>query len=962
MQRLFPAIIIAFLLLSGTVWAAPTDADKAFAIGKRFYDLRLDARAVTELQKFITTYPKDARLHQARFMLGRTLQYQGKYPEALAVYSQLIATATGPELKTLRADVHFQCGECYVSLKQYDKAVTSYTNSLKLIGDDVDLKARANYWLAESLYSLQRYPDAMRAYAEVAKVAPEHALAPWAIYSQGMIDLRQGRHDAAIVNLERVLTYTESEVVGEASLMLGYAYSGRAQANANPEAAQLDYRKAIEIFNGVLNNDKATASAKQHAASAQAECYFFLREYAQAETAYSKALQGIDPKSPPAAEMQLRRGHTLYNSGRFREAAQAYTQVAGTNVPGLSDQALYWLGSSWYEVGKLDKNAQAYSDAITAFRRYRTRVNDKAADAPRAALYIAFSLEDLAALGDATARSRALLAFQDVRDKWPTAREAEHARDGLARMTAIMAPQELLTVVNALSADAKWSVDLTVARKEFRDKQYDNALTAAKKVLDGNPTNDVKVQAAYIIGACLQQTVRAADAIKYYRQALEADPAGELSTYILRGLVVAYLDTRQPAPARDAALDLLKHDLTPLETAQTLLNLGNAYTANRDFDSAQTAYARIGKEFADAAPDLVPLAYMGLAGVAEARRDATEAVNRYREVVRLFPDHEVAGQAFYRIGVNLSDLKQYAEAIEAFNNVPKISRMADRAAYAAAWAYMDQDKTAEANAQFVRVAEQFDASPLAADSLAQVGEYYMGQKQYEKGADFFGRALDAVKPGSATPPALIAYKQGVCAYYAKLYDVAAAAFDRVVDDYPTSEYAADSLFMKGRAFDLQEQPVPARDAYLQYVAKYPNQSYFLDAALGAGRTAITLKQYAAARADLAKAQTSYVEMRAKSGVLPERARGLMAEVQFYLAESYYQEMNFSEAFKQYAAVPDNIEPWSSRALLQMARAAIQLRNLEDARDVLSSLLTKYPGSEAALQAPKVARDNGIELK
>jgi len=964
MRSVLPLVLLLFCALAG--FAAPSVADKQFTTASQFFEKRAYNSAITELNKFITSYPKDSRVYQARFMLGRAYQHREDYDKALELYLRIINEAVDQKYSSLRAEVHYQIAECYWMRKEFEKAIKYYRYCLMLSGDNADLSARAHYWQAESLYQLERFTEAKAEYAGVPEIAPKNELTPWAVYSIGMIELRESQYDEAIDALELVIAgYKDSPVVGEATLMLGFAYSRRAQNGQNAAAKDADLHKAIELFAAVNKDAHSTETARQSATLALAETYFLLKDYDRANETFQQALKMIgDPKSDLAMETQLRRGHTLYDAGRYREATEIYTIVASGQDEYSATQALLWLGNSQYQAATKEKDQKAYLDAIAAFTRYRTKAGEKAPDLPHAVLLTAFCYEDLAAAGDAEAGTKALLAFQEICTKWPMSREAGHAQDGIARMTASMPIQQLRAVVETLPEGAAWSMDLSLARKEFRDGKHDQALLDAKKVLDAHPAGEVMVQAAYIIGACLQQTNHAADAVQYYKQAWDAAPTGELAPFILRGLMLANMDLQHYAEARDAALLLSKLPLAEEEMAQALLYLGNAYTANGQFTEAMDAYENIIRNYAEVEA-MLPLAYMGLAGTAEAKKDAEEAIARYREVIRKFPDHDVAGEAFYRIGIKQSELKQYDEAVTALQNVPATHRLADRAAYAIAWVYHDQGKIDESNAQFVNVADQFPDSPLAADSLARVGEYWMGEKQYADAMQYFNRAFQIVQPGSLAVS--VAYKLGVSAFYAKDYSVAVLGFNKVVTDYSTSDFAEESLFMKARSLDLQDQAALAREAYLQFLAKYPKRNLSLDAALGAGRSSLAIKQFAQARGDLTKAQQLYEELKNVPGLFADpakadRAKAVMAEVDYYLAQSYFEENNFSEAFKGYAAVPPGMEPWISRALLQMAKCSGQLGNLRDAKDLLQSLVNLYPKSEAAQQAPNLAKDLGVEIK
>ena len=958
------------LAVASAAWGATaTSAEQSFNGAKRLLELKLDKRAAVELQRFITTYPDDPRIYDAYFMLGRCYQRQQLFEKALVNYAQVLANAASPAYTKLRAETHFQMGECYLSQKQYEKGMRAYGDCLKLSGKDEDLTARAQYWMAECQFGLEQFTEAKKNYSLMATTMPKHPLTPWAIYSIGVIEMREKNYDAAITALEQVTTqYKDAEVASDATLYLGYAYARQAQ-NASGPARDTGYQKAIALFTAVMDG-KATQSEKQDATLALAEAYFFQKDYHRAETAYAKALDLIPLNSPLALDTRLRHAHALYNSEQYPAAAAEYAQVADGKNPELTLQAEYWQGNSWYQQAEKTKDTKAYLDAIAAFRRFGVLAGDKQADAARAALLVGFCLEDMASAGDASARGKAIAAFQEVIAKWPTAREAMHAHDGIDRLTASMTTQELRDTTTRMPEGSAWNVELTLARKEFQDGKYPDAIVAASKVLDGNPAPAVAAQANYLIGACQQQAGHLDSAVASYKKALAGAPTGELAPYALRGLIQANTDLRHYEDARDAAQNLTGLKLSDTDQAQALLYLANAYCANQQYAESLATYQQLVKNYPTST--LLPSAYMGMAAVAEAKKDSTEAVVRYREVVAKFPDDaELSARAFFHIGTNLLAQKppEYTAAIAAFKNIPTTHKLGDQAAYAIAWAYADQGNQDQANTQFEQVAAQFPKSPLAADSLYRVGESDLTQKRYADAAGAFRRALDIAKPGELAT--LIAYKLGVSAFYAKDYTTAASAFDRTANATPVSEYAAESLFMKAQSLDLQGLPLPAHDAYLAYLAKYGTEPYALDAAVGAGRASLALKRYADTRSDLDKALTLYnAQKTAGTLAKPERARSLSAEAQFYLAESYYGEQNYTEAFKQFAAVPDGGEPWASRSLLRMARCSMLQPDAQDNADthrqeavaILQSLQHKYPASDAAAQAPAVAKEYNLELK
>jgi TolA-binding protein len=186
----------------------------------------------------------------------------------------------------------------------------------------------------------------------------------------------------------------------------------------------------------------------------------------------------------------------------------------------------------------------------------------------------------------------------------------------------------------------------------------------------------------------------------------------------------------------------------------------------------------------------------------------------------------------------------------------------------------------------------------------------------------------------------------------------------VIAEEKAADLLPDAIFWRAKALEEQSgnQLPPAREGYLQYVAKYPNGALILDAQLGAGRTALAAKQYTAARTDLQKALDMSGQLPAKIPSLAERAKSVQPEAQYLLGLTAMEEKKYDDALRQLAAVSAyNMEPWYSRSLLQMARGSARNGDLPAASRALTILQQRLPESDAAKQAPALAKELGIIL-
>ncbi|MFH2203771.1 MAG: tetratricopeptide repeat protein [Elusimicrobiota bacterium] len=67
----------------------------------------------------------------------------------------------------------------------------------------------------------------------------------------------------------------------------------------------------------------------------------------------------------------------------------------------------------------------------------------------------------------------------------------------------------------------------------------------------------------------------------------------------------------------------------------------------------------------------------------------------------------------------------------------------------------------------------------------------------------------------------IEYYIGRAQYHRDIYAESHQAFDQLLKDYPTCQYAPDALYFKGLMYSEEKKYGPAREVYEQYIEKFP---------------------------------------------------------------------------------------------------------------------------------------------
>ena len=221
-----------------------------------------------------------------------------------------------------------------------------------------------------------------------------------ALYQQGYAAFALGDNLAAGRALSQLAPF-QQEFGGHARYLLGRSHH---MTGERPEAAA-QYKAIVNAFDEqrraaqamlklpqVTGNPNAITPGQRAAAekvlnTPQADyvvrSLFYTALLAAEDRRFPEAIEKFtafaqqNPKSPLAAEAQLRRGYCLLESKNYPAAVEALQPLR--DHPQLSDQALWWLARA--QVGAADPaNAQAYSQSLAAAIENLRLASDRAAE------------------------------------------------------------------------------------------------------------------------------------------------------------------------------------------------------------------------------------------------------------------------------------------------------------------------------------------------------------------------------------------------------------------------------------------------------------------------------------------------------------------------------------------------------------------------------------------------------
>jgi soluble lytic murein transglycosylase len=255
------------------------------------------------------------------------------------------------------------------------------------------------------------------------------------------------------------------------------------------------------------------------------------------------------------------------------------------------------------------------------------------------------------------------------------------------------------------------------------------------------------------------------------------------------------------------------------------------------------------EQYASRHPEVRSYVQKRLGDLYRAMQDTDRAVSAYRQAAAEAPSATLQVQYQEEAASTLLMAEDYAGAVGEYDRILQTARLADyrcKVQYLAGMAYLSAGQSEAAITRFRRAIAESERSPYAHSALAQlvdlnapVDDYLRGVIDYNNQAYWPAiAALDRYLQGQA-PARADAAQNYLAASYAALnqIELAAAAYQKLLDAYPNSSYVGDAWLalarLRARAGDIEG----ARQLYLTFAQTYPDHVLAPRALLARGRLA-----------------------------------------------------------------------------------------------------------------------------
>ena len=278
---------------------------------------------------------------QERLKLGRSLYKDGKFDEAIAVWSKITREEADSEIY---ARALLGLGAAYAESGKLDQAIKILSN----ISHDNDPETYA--WALLGLGAAYKNQDELdEAITVWSKITREEADSK--TYAQAQLNLgaaynASGKPDQAITVLSKIRREeADSKTYAQAQLNLGAAYA---------ESGKLD--QAIKILSNISHdNDPETYARAQLNLGVT---YHAQGELEEAITAWSNIHHDDDPE--PYAQAQFNLGITYKDQSKPEEAITAWSNIHHDDDPDAYAKAQFNLGKIYEYKGDIKQAKEAY--------------------------------------------------------------------------------------------------------------------------------------------------------------------------------------------------------------------------------------------------------------------------------------------------------------------------------------------------------------------------------------------------------------------------------------------------------------------------------------------------------------------------------------------------------------------------------------------------------------------------
>ncbi|MBC7916128.1 MAG: tetratricopeptide repeat protein [Pyrinomonadaceae bacterium] len=490
----------AFFRASKLDFDAALKEEGLLSYAKLSYELEFHTVALDAVQLFLKTYPRSAKINEAKTLLGQVLLSTKNYKDAVNILETI--PNKNEDSRAVYQRVTYYRGLEFYNERAFENSISMFMRSINNPLDS-EIHALSTYWLAEAMFEVRKYGESVDQFEQ-------------------FLDLPAAKN---------------TEVFNYANYALGYS----AFQNDN-------FSKSAAYFQKFLAGNEKDRNTLNDATLRLADSYFVLRRYDEASLHYNKIIawngQGEDYA---LFQKGMILGLINQNDAKISTLQSLLKQFPASNY---ADDAGFEIAYTYFTKGD---NERAKSDLSELINKY-----PRSSYIPRALVTI--GLVNFNQDKD----NEALEAFQRVVKEYPTSDEAKLALESIKNIYLERSDAEgFLTYANStsignLSTAEQDNITFQAVKNRFLKGDYQGSYEAVNAYYDKFPRPIQDKHARFIRAESLVKINRPDEAIPDYSYILN-DWTSEFTERALISISKLYLEQKK---YNEAVVYLKKLELT----------------------------------------------------------------------------------------------------------------------------------------------------------------------------------------------------------------------------------------------------------------------------------------------------------------------------------------------------------------------------------------------------------------
>ena len=615
----------------------------------------------------------------------------------------------------------------------------------------------------KELFSLKNYSgciDKLEAYKQHSTDAD---LIQEADYMLVYSAYEQGRPNAVELLKDYLDVYPASRHADEVNFLIGSAHFG-----------QGEYQKAIFWFNE-SNIDMLSPE--------QQEAYSFRLAYSllqigdmEKARGYFARIEQIGTKYREASTYYV--AYIDYATGKYNNALVEFTRLK--DLPDYKERSLYYITQIYFIQNKYEK---VISEGKELLASYPDSENNSEVYRIMGNAYYHLGNEDQAI---------------NMLSKYVSSTDSPLRGDLYILGVCYYNKGNYSSAVNALGRTVRENDALSqnaylyLGQSYLKLKDKNNARMAFEAAATSSFDKQVKEAAMYNYALLIHETAFTGfgESVTIFEDFLNDFPNSKYADKVNDYLVEVYLTTKNYQAALNS-IDKIKHPSTKiLEAKQDILfQLGTQAFTNMELDKAVDLFSRaisLGAYNLESRND----AYFWRGESYYRQGEYNKAISDYRTYLNNTRQRntDMYALAHYNLGYSYFKLKEYGEALNRFR-------------------------------QYVNL-ESNQQTPAYADAYNRIGDCLFHNRQFAMAEENYTRAAQ-LQPSAGD---YSVYQKGFLLGLQKDYKGKISVMDRLIREFPESQYVDDALFEKGRSYVLLDNNQAAAASFEQLMRDFPQSS------------------------------------------------------------------------------------------------------------------------------------------